>query len=276
MKRQLSVASAMSLLLWLAVSAAAYADAPTTVSSTNRGGDSLVQQLGSGTLVLDTSKNPLHQLFSDSHLVKSVGYRRNGACTSNSTPLRLVAGEAPVALLVVAANLRTCQQVLEVGHLRSAPTLAGGSSAVSTTAAASRLGPAVATGGTQPAHFITIWYDPANFPVNHVEDIIYWSYGGGHVSNCRGSDYRWWLSDTGWRETAHSGPYLAYEHTSTDCRLYTSATYYNVPFCGGTGIGYNANNVYGQSDGSAWGWVNTWAWGCRANWLWYGTYLEWG
>jgi hypothetical protein len=55
-----------------------------------------------------------------------------------------------------------------------------------------------------------------------------------------------------------------------------AATYYNVPFCGGTGIGYNANNVYGRSDGSAWGWVNTWDYGCNASWLWYGTFLEWG
>jgi hypothetical protein len=109
-----------------------------------------------------------------------------------------------------------------------------------------------------------------------MEDMIYWSYSGGHVSNCRGSDYRWWLSDTGWRETAHAGPYLAYENSNSQCRLYTTATYYNVPFCGGTGIGYNANNVYGRSDGSAWGWVNTWDYGCNASWLWYGTFLEWG
>lgn len=276
MKRQLSVASAISLLVWLAVSVAAYAEAPTTVPSTQRGSDPLIQMLGPGTLVLDTTKNPLHKLFADRRLVKNIGYRKDGACTSNKMPLKLAAGEAPVALLVLAANLRTCQQIVEVGHLRAVPSVAGGSSGASGTISAASLAPGVANGGTQPAHFITVWYDPANFPVNHVEDSIYWSYGGGHVSNCRGSDYRWWLSDTGWRETSHTGPYVVYEHNSTDCRLYTSATYWNYPFCSGTGIGYNANNVYGQSDGSAWGWVNTWAYGNCSTWLWYGTYLEWG
>lgn len=281
MKRQLSLASIATLLLLLMVSVTAQGGNAENVPS-SRSADYLMRLLGPGTVVLDTSKNPLHQLFTDGRLVRNTGSRQNGNCSSE-VPLKLSRGEAPVALLVVAANPRTCQQVLEVGHLKGTPSFTGGTSATSVTAAPSRLSPAAATGGTQPAHFITVWFDPAAFPVNHMEDIIYWSYGGGRVSNCRGSDYRWWLSDTGWRETAHSGPYYVYENNSSQCRLYTTGTFFNpsfhLPGCQGntgTGIGYNANNVYGKSNGDAWGWVNTWVWGGCANFLHYSTYLEWG
>jgi hypothetical protein len=58
---------------------------------------------------------------------------------------------------------------------------------------------------SQSSHYIdTVWTDPIFAPVTEVRTSRTCTVDGNSVSGCTGSNWRWWLSNSGWFEYSHS------------------------------------------------------------------------
>lgn len=128
---------------------------------------------------------------------------------------------------------------------------------------------------TKTRTYRTKWVDPVKLQVNKVETTLRWNYNGTRVTSYTASDYRQWLSATGWREMSHS---LTHSFLNNkNARANTTARMNNNKFCvanPNTNVYYNNNRVTGYFNGSAAGSIgSTYANGGCSSWLSYSTSL---
>jgi hypothetical protein len=82
--------------------------------------DQQLAALGQDWIVYDVSRDPVNAVMADYQLIRVDGIRDDGHCVWNHG-LSRDPGEAPKGLVQIAANFRTCQELVKIGHLSATP-----------------------------------------------------------------------------------------------------------------------------------------------------------
>ncbi|MGN7313534.1 hypothetical protein ACTHQ4_20825 [Alkalicoccobacillus gibsonii] len=127
---------------------------------------------------------------------------------------------------------------------------------------------------TRTRTYRTKWVDPVKLQVNKVETTLKYTYNGTRVTSYTASDYRQWLTASGWRSMSHT---LSHQFLNNkNARANTTTRMNNNKFCvanPNTNVYYNNNRVTGYFNGSAAGSVSTYANGGCSSWLSYSNSL---
>jgi hypothetical protein len=264
--RNLKRLASIGCLLWLT-------SMPMSAQASAGGGDSSVaaqaKQMGAGTIIFDTSKDPINALFSDSHLEVHAGSMVGGHCTGELT-LKHRPGELPVAAIELASNPTNCKQLVKVGHLIHKPSGSPFREPVRAQTLTATPGMRATSSGS--ATYTTQWQDPAGLALSQVWNHADWTYNGSAITSCSGWGDRWVYVPTGW----YVYSYLTVIENGQYCNVYDYDDVRNYPFCQGvlTQIYYWHNHVYGWANGNSTGTVNTWSRGSSChNWLHYVSWL---
>jgi hypothetical protein len=186
-------------------------------------------------------------------------------------------GGPPLGAVLLAIDLMTCQQLVEVGELAQVPADPSGPGYASSPpekTAGDVEAPAALASEEVLWHYYVIWKDPLAIPVTKVQQNLRWTYDGSHIlSLISATDSRSWFTPSGWTETYH---HKSVYHDSRYAYITTDNTFYNQPFCGGTWIFYSPQTLLGRWNGTATGSVYTAVSGCGANLLqWYSYIWMW-
>lgn len=193
--------------------------------------------------------------FVDSSVVVWQGTPVAGGC---DIPIRLEhhAGELPVGAVELSFDPSTCQETVLLGHVDP-------KSLTSPNTTCGCGGGSVQSIGS----FEVYWEDPAYIHVTDVTDYVTWDRDGTYVDNVVSAyDTTNEYQNTGWQLLSHSEG-GGYYNSNQAYEWQTYAEFYNYPFCGGTWVYYNPQqlNVFGNGTDS--GYANTYDSGCDASWL---------